>query len=253
MHILSFDVGMKNISYVYIEINDLEDWNILKWGIFSIHGIVENDNKSCYYDETNLEYIKTILKKEKLKNLTDICNNYSLLEKDKKYKKYEIIEILDKFTKKINIKLSLSEITKRISKHFDIIFNDILKGDKIDSVIIENQPCLKNPTMKSMQIAINTYFVIRMHVDYSTIKKSCEIAFVSASTKMNFCKKTKLIDKIPKGDYKKTKKLSIEVVDKLLNENKNIEFKHKDYFHKQDKKDDLSDVVLQAFGFFLNK
>jgi hypothetical protein len=50
------------------------------------------------------------------------------------------------------------------------------------------------------------------------------------------------IDNIPKG-YANTKKTSIEVVTKLIGE------EQPDCWKKARKKDDLSDVILQAFAY----
>jgi hypothetical protein len=53
----------------------------------------------------------------------------------------------------------------------------------IDSVVIENQPVLKNPTMKTLQVLIYGYF---QHLRYVTSTSSFlgEVVFVSAVSKL---------------------------------------------------------------------
>ena len=48
-------------------------------------------------------------------------------------------------------------------------------------IIIENQPALKNPIMKSIQMIIFTYFNLRGKIDNNSIDK---ILFLSASNKL---------------------------------------------------------------------
>jgi hypothetical protein len=256
MYILSFDVGLIHISYALIEIKSLEDsWKIIKWNVISVHGIVEKNNK-IEYDENNLEFFKSTCKKLKvneLKNKLEYFNIVNRKEIENK-KKDELVKVAELYLKKqrvsATLELDLNEIIKRITKYFDVIFHDLFP--RLDAVIIENQPCMKNPRMKSIQIAISTYFTIRMHVD-NDYKKSV-VKFISASAKLNFCKATNKIETIPKNNYKKTKQISVDVVENIIKNNRNKVLLDFETLWKSEKKhDDLTDVVLQAFAYFYNQ
>ena len=80
-----------------------------------------------------------------------------------------------------------------------------------------------------------TYFCLLRNCTHS-------VKCVSASRKCDFCKSAGYIQKIPKG-YKETKQCSIDVVTQLIGTDPlNVG-------RKQKKKDDLSDVIIQAFAY----
>ena len=133
--------------------------------------------------------------------------------------------------------MSIQSIAKKIISIFDFKFKNI----ELKYIIIENQPSIKNPTMKSIQNIIMTYFLIK--------KPKLNIKLISPSLKMKFCKKMNYIKEIPKN-YKETKKRSIDVVKNLIN---NLEINNNDtknIWNNNKKKDDLSDVLLQSLAFF---
>ena len=99
---------------------------------------------------------------------------------------------------------------------------------------------MKNPQMKSMQMIVFTYFCLL---------KGCkhDVKCISASRKMHFCKSIGWIEKMPKG-YKETKAFSVDVVTKLF-EKYNPDPLIQESWLKSKKKDDLSDVIIQAFAY----
>ena len=110
-------------------------------------------------------------------------------------------------------------------------------------VLIENQPSLKNPIMKSVQMLLYSYFLIRGMVD---LQKVTGIKLISASNKL---KKCNTIDKFKdrSKSYKDRKKLAVDYCYYLLEELEPIE--QKDYFSGNCKKDDLADCYLQAMYY----
>ena len=232
MKILSIDIGVKNLSYTLVDIKSLKselDFEILKWNkINLIHSLDDLEYVSNEY----IKWKKDILHEFILKKGLKVINNNP--------KKDDLHKIIKDYLKKEGIKKTKSgnynyeTIVNNIAEHF----KNELNGALYDVVIIENQPCMKNPKMKSMQMIIFTYFCLNTC-------KNCNVNFISPSEKMKFCKSYKLIKEIPKKDYKKTKELSIEVVQKILNEKKIISKIWKDTL----KKDDLSDVLIQAFAY----
>jgi hypothetical protein len=128
----------------------------------------------------------------------------------------------------------------------------------IDYVLIENQPVLKNPVMKSIQIVTYSYFKYIQVIEGKWIKDVC---MVNACNKVKFATNiiAPLLDscEIPdsitssKNNYKKNKDLSIFYTSKLL-EKKTMQ-EEIDFFTSFKKKDDLSDTLLQGLYFFQSK
>ena len=121
MKILSWDVGIYNLSYCILEKNETDGKiNIIKWDIVNL---VDNDKMK--------------------KNKTELFEN---------------------------IPIKLQEI------------NELLN---VDYVVIENQPSLKNPQMKSIQMILYSYFIILgKAVNFGEFKNIKNIDFCSASNKL---------------------------------------------------------------------
>ena len=119
-----------------------------------------------------------------------------------------------------------------------------------DIVLIENQPALKNPTMKAVAETLYSYWLCRGIVDkertHSTIGA---VKYVSASNKLKIVPNSQIALKGLTGaaKYKRTKELSIAHVATLLKEDDvGLAF-----FSAHRKKDDLSDAILQAAAYLV--
>lgn len=120
------------------------------------------------------------------------------------------------------------------------VLHDTFNNKQINSVLIENQPVQKNPTMKTIQIVVYTYFVYSkmMRQDIETV------SFVSAN------KKNKLADKFDievtgSSKYLRSKKKAVLVTREILkNDNHWLTF-----FNAHKKKDDLADSYLQLLSW----
>jgi hypothetical protein len=112
----------------------------------------------------------------------------------------------------------------------------------VDSVVIENQPTMKNPTMKSISMILFCYFLS---------KKFRNVKFISPSGKLKINEKlTK--DILGKCDnktekYKVTKWLAIEYTNILLDQFGSGNNIWKIDLNKSKKKDDLCDAFLHAY------
>ena len=143
MSVLSFDIGIKNLSYCIVckDTKKIQDWGIINISC----------NKEC-------EHINT--KNNKCdKKATFINDNILLCSQHSKNKKYTNVKKYKNNQNTIfNIGiLLLKEIKKKEFNKFNI-----------EDVLLENQPCLKNPTMKSIQMIIYTYFIeLLYHFKYS--------------------------------------------------------------------------------------
>ena len=156
--ILSFDVGIKNLAYCLIEFNEKDnviDHNIIVWGVINMMDkFTENaikcsvSKKGCLCGADAINYVEI-----DSDNTLGFCGKktcQSVLTSN--YNKKQIKKI-----KKINTKtVTLFDISKEMLAQLSKNEN-MLKADK---VIIENQPVLKNPTMKSIQMILYSFFVI---------------------------------------------------------------------------------------------
>ena len=217
MKVLSLDIGINNLSYCILSYEN-ENYDIQGWDILNVNPY-EDDNKEIASMNKQID-------KDNKKKIKDEGENQKL--KKKKTKK----------------KPTLNELSEKIIGTFDSK-NEFLE---CNYVIIENQPCMKNPTMKSIQMIVYSYFYIRgmYNKDYeSRVLK--DIVLISAGNKL------KVYDGPPieinvKSRYTKNKKLGIEHTKYLL--------KHHDeylsFFDSHKKKDDLADAFLQG-AYFIHK
>ena len=112
-------------------------------------------------------------------------------------------------------------------------------------ICIENQPALKNPVMKTVQMILYSYFMI----EGATKDKPVEqVHMINARNKLKVYKgpevECKFTDK-----YKKNKFLSVEYTKNMI---LNQDNKFIDLFTESKKKDDLADAYLQGI-YFIDK
>ena len=121
-----------------------------------------------------------------------------------------------------------------VSKLRDIDLSDI------NHVLIENQPALKNPVMKSIQMIVYTFFIMDgVMKDNSSIET---IHMVNARNKLKVYKGPP-VECNKKGKYAQNKYLSVEYTKEMIKED---EDKFIELFDESKKKDDLADAYLQG-------
>ena len=256
-HVLSIDVGVKNLTYSYINLYSEKEFYINKWEIIDVLSFGKSEiQQLCnnYNKMTKNQLKEAILKEQIVEDVT--TTEFKKLKKDdykdiiKKYLKEKGLK-----TRKKDANLSIDDLGIKVIEMLDKKFDKII--ETIDYVLIENQPCMKNPKMKSLQVIIMTYFLLKK----IQLKKNTIVKCVPANLKMKYCILRKYIDSKPKN-YNDTKKMSCFVVGKLLenmSDLPNKELREKTIYNieniwkKSQKKDDLSDVVLQMLGFFYKK
>tara|TARA_B100001057_G_C22634869_1_gene865826 strand:+ start:54 stop:761 length:708 start_codon:yes stop_codon:yes gene_type:complete len=230
MYLLSFDVGIKNLAYCLIELNHQKKRQICQWDIIDL-SFEDNSDK-------DLNYLIQNYKKMKINDLKSYMTKFEL---NTNAKKSELVKSVEHY-------LQQQKIIKKNPTILDTSQILVQKLDKlsflnqVDTILIENQPSLKNPIMKSIQMILYTYFVIRGFIDSQYLK---QLKFISARNKL---KKCETIDQF-KGknkNYKDRKKLAVEYCSYLIND----DFGNLKLFNQSPKKDDLADCYLQGIYYF---
>lgn len=137
---------------------------------------------------------------------------------------------------------------KDINNISDILIqklNDNFSHSDYDVVLIENQPVMKNPIMKSIQIIIYSYFKYLKIIENKNIDK---ILLVSANNKNKFTSKYDLNIGKCSSKYLQNKKKAIECTKILLKDQEELF----NFFMSHKKKDDLADSYLQGLDY-INK
>ncbi len=174
----------------------------------------------------------TMARKDNL-NVT-YCNTH--LKVIQKKDPFEIFEI-KKEKKELVRTMSVLLLATRLYEHLDNL-KDILLN--VDEIIIENQPVLKNPTMKTVQILLYSYFVMNGIMK----EKVKNIHFFSASKKLEAFddidgKIMKTLSHLS-GQYQVNKKAAILFTQEMIKKNP----KWFNFFNTHHKKDDLADAYL---------
>ena len=220
MKILSFDVGIKNLAYCLLDTEKLtiDDWNIIN---ISVDTTCDHIIKGKCCDKTATKIIKD--------GEFKLCTGHTKLKcyKDKKMKNPPKLE---------NRMLSLGrQIVKKLDEKKNFL--------NMDVVCIENQPALKNPTMKSVQMIIYSYFLMN--------GQAKDIHMINARNKLKVYQGPKIECDI-KESYKRNKFLAIKYCDYMIKENIHIDKVFHKLYDESKKKDDLSDAYLQGI-YYINK
>ena len=145
-------------------------------------------------------------------------------------------------------KISMDELTPILLK--ELMDLDI---EHITHVLIENQPVMKNPVMKSIQMIVYTYF----HYYNILNETKIHIKFISAMNKLKCGIDIEYPESIinHKNKYMQKKKKAIYLCEHILLSNDNIITKNQEFitlFQNSKKKDDLADSFLYCI-YYMNK
>jgi hypothetical protein len=225
MKILSFDVGIKNLSFCLLNKGVIEDWGILN--------ICTDDICDHCNSKTGQRCDKSAKFRDK--------HNFKVCPAHKKLKQYSDIKFKG-CPKKENHMLDQGKCI------VDTLSNKGLFLC-VDLVVIENQPALKNPTMKSIQMMLYSYFLINgISSDTSNIDG---LQMINARNKLKaYTGPTVKCDITDR--YKKTKFLGIEYCKYMIHESKQRE-EWIELFTTSKKKDDLADAYLQGMYVYNEK
>ena len=230
MSVLSFDIGIKNLCFCELD----SKGKILDWGIVDISNDIPCEHKLktggvCCKPGTYI--FNGLLDKSDMY----LCTTHS---KNKIYGKVK------KFKNKKN---DIFHVSQNLVKKLDEYeFN---KRNIVD-VIVENQPSLKNPTMKSIQMIVYSYFLIHGVCNKDSSISGLEM--INARNKLKVYKGPVVLcpyENTKKNRYKINKYLAVKYCEKMIDKEDD---KFKDLYNQSKKKDDLSDSYLQGI-YFLNK
>ena len=188
---LSFDIGIKNLAYCLLEVDDSTEYRnikILEWGVM------------------------------------DLAQGQKVKE------------------------LSLMTIHSRMIEALNDC--DFLNSNAdIDTAILENQPCLMNPTMKSVQMLLFASLWMRKEDGVIDIGK---MAMFSARNKLEAYDGPEIDMSHIKTKYTRTKKLSVAYTKYMLEQSEQST-DMKELFENSKKKDDLADAYLQGLTYIKKK
>jgi hypothetical protein len=277
MKILSFDVGIKNLAYCYLEYIN-EEINIIEWDVIDIcrekHWICKCKkknkiicNKPAKFFKNNIYYCKIHAKKSKFLVPTD-----NIIKLKKKIKKNKVsIKALIEFANNYKIfnDLTKKEIKKKYTKD-ELIINikDFINDkyleyiEKMNTNTLNMIDCAKllkkhldnNFNGKEIDkiiienqigpLALRMKMLQGMITQHFIENDNTDIEFINASNKLKG-----FINK--KTTYNERKKISIEITRDFINKTEKLQ-QWKTIFNKHSKKDDLADSFLQAKWFIKN-
>ena len=219
--IISIDVGIKNLAYCSLESTEsgiiIHDWDIIN--------IMENMNPLCCNrirdkpckregcfiikqivdTHTPLNTLNTsnTLNTPNTPNTQHIyfCNKKTCIKQmESNYTKKQIKKHKKKTCKNTKLQeLAIKLVTQLQRKKKNIL--------QVDRIIIENQPVLKNPTMKSIQMILYTFFI-----EHGLMKETSPITDIILFSARNKLKSYDgpTVECSLKNKYSKRKYLSIE-------------------------------------------
>ena len=283
--ILSFDVGIKNLAYCLMEKKTdgtNYDLNIKKWNIINLVEdrdlckyklrtgnfcgkiarfqmkttsdtslVLCNAHKDkCKVEVTETEKFKCVHTKCNLNCKYNILNNseWSWCDKHQKDSKKVLTQFkAKKITGQNCSQQPIQELAQKLFTKLDSE-KDLIQ---VDEILIENQPSLKNPNMKTIASILYSYFVMRGIVDKDRTHSPINfVKFISPSNKLKVDKSVTL-DKLNKAKDQKeyydiTKGLGKIYCTTLIKDSE------KHFLAAHAKQDDLCDCFLQGFQYLFN-
>ncbi len=148
--------------------------------------------------------------------------------------------------------ISLTDIGKKLYGKL----NNINGLTTTETILLENQPVLKNPTMKSVQMLLYSYFIMNgimrdnptMYIKcYAANKKNSIVNLLAEGEQKEI---SSMLSATKGTEYAKRKKETVYITKMLLNQldNENV-FKRK--FLNEKKQDDMADSLLMTL-FYLH-
>ena len=281
--ICSWDIGIINLAYCIIN-KEAENIQIEKWDIIDISGNTKRKcqtcgkNASAFCKENNVqkyfckihakkhqpdeEFIKTeeLIQDETCSFIFPRKKNQctassSFVHNQKTYCKKHMNVVIELLKKEASIqplrKIKTTTDPLVLCGNLFSKLSQIPELLQVDEVLIENQPSIRNPKIKSISNFLFAYFVqngiINKNITNSSISN---VKFKAPSNKMKIDPDSQVeLEKIttPAAKYRKTKELAERYTLKILANTPWISF-----LSKHVKKDDLCDAFLQGYHYIMN-
>tara|TARA_X000000950_G_scaffold289440_1_gene413498 strand:- start:349 stop:1170 length:822 start_codon:yes stop_codon:yes gene_type:complete len=215
---LSIDVGIRNLAFCKMTGSKIMNWNVI-----DLYDIIES------YDPA---WVACVYKHWKKDKLVKCIKSWNMMP-EKKMTCLMAKTIISKRTRGMPKTIGIDILAKLLIIFWDNnshIFNDC------DYIYIENQPSLKNPHMKTIQIILLTYFIMRGMKN---------VQFVHAGLKLKYSQKQNWI---PPGkcSYRAGKLHAVKITREHILPIQGGAMT--DFFENNTKKDDLADCALQALA-----
>lgn len=143
---------------------------------------------------------------------------------------------------------SIEELSMRLYNHMDELFDTIQTKfgvDQVDHVLIENQPSRLNGSMKSIQMGIYNYFMLRRHWESNV----SSVHMISASLKLQghgeYADNLRRNAPVYSKPYQVNKWLAVQLCKYYIAHDTHIQH----HFSCHRKGDDLADSCLQAISW----
>jgi hypothetical protein len=245
MRISSFDIGIKHLAFSIIDIEG-ERHSIIAWNVInvlseieescSIEGCERPATHTCVTDSTSEDSSKTV---------TGCCAKVKCIKAfDSKYPPASYPRTAIKKRHAVR-QHSLMELCHCILNSLERYKKLIITSDVI---VLENQPVLKNPTMKSIQMFIFSYLLIH---------GAKNIALFNARFKLNEYSGPEVDVSHKKTEYAKRKALSVAYTKTIMNSERCSNGGESSIwnviFEGSKKKDDLADCYLQGLTYYREK
>lgn len=285
MRVLSWDIGIINLAYCLIDMNGA-DYKIIDWDVInltdreSIKCSMCKINPSFYQESTEKYYCKVHSKSiniippefdslfssntinsccysgknkcDKKSKYTDMSNMmYCNTHSKAKYKSICNSYKMARYSKKTIASQSMDNFRLKL-------FTELEKRPNLfscEKVVVENQPSMKNPRMKTISGCVYDYYMIRGIFDrHITNSNITEVHFMSPSNKLKLANNGDTMELVKlKGDDSKTYKLTKQLGIKYCGEMIQKFPEWVTFFNSHKKKDDLADCFLQGMYTIINK
>jgi hypothetical protein len=230
MKILSFDIGIVNMAYCLMETDAEKRVRILDWQVMNIAGIPD-----CSMCKKRAKCYVLLSHHKDPSAVSYYCSAHNKSYVEKHFQKKDVVGIKD--TKDMDLDYLGAILYNQLEQRVQLF-------DNLDAVLFENQPVLKNPKMKSIQMMLYSYFLYKKTLcncaittlKFYTAKKKLEIKGVSLD-----------VSTFDKKDYKDRKTLGKLICKEILK--KMQDFENIQKLEDKTKQDDLCDCFVQGIEY----
>ena len=230
MKILSFDIGIVNMAYCLMETSDDKKLKILDWQVLNIAGIPD-----CSMCKKRAKSYVPLNNHKDPTAVSYYCSSHTKNYAEKHYGKKDIITIKD--TKDMDLDFLGGILYSQLESRPYLIEN-------VDWILFENQPVLKNPKMKSIQMILYSYFLYKKVVNSASIGN---LKFYTAKRKLEIKGIQLDITGFDKAEYKDRKMLGKLICKEILKRMEDYENINK--LSESQKQDDLCDCFVQGVEY----